>query len=52
MDFILHYLPLLNVLIVPLLSAILRTSRRLDTIEFNQRRLCSKLDIDYIEGKS
>jgi hypothetical protein len=49
---IISYLPLLNFFLLPLVRSIMRIGKRIDTIEFNQRRLCSKIEIDYIEVKT
>lgn len=48
---VLFALPLLNLLLIPALRAIWKTSHRIDTIEYNQRRLCDKLGITYIETR-
>lgn len=50
-EFALQLLPLLNLFLIPIGRTIWRTSKRLDVIEFNQRRLCDKLKLEYIEVK-
>lgn len=44
-------LPLLNLLLLPALRTAWRVSKRLDCIEFNQRRICEKVGVDFIEVK-
>ena len=41
-------LPLLNVLLIPIARGAFKLSKRLDCIEFNQRRICDKVGIEYI----
>ena len=48
---IIALLPLLNLILVPVARSLWKTSKRLDVLEFNQRRVCEKLEITYIEGK-
>ncbi len=45
------WLPVLNLLLIPAIRAVVKMGKRLDEIEFNQRRLCEKLDMKYIEVK-
>jgi hypothetical protein len=42
-------LPLLNVLLIPIARGAYRLGKRLDCIEFNQRRICDKVGVEYIE---
>lgn len=44
-------LPFLNILLIPAIRLAWKVGKRLDTIEFNQRRLCDKVGIKYIEVK-
>ena len=42
-------LPFLNLLLIPAIRIAWRLGKRLDMIEFNQRRICDKVGIKYIE---
>jgi hypothetical protein len=45
------WLPVLNLLLIPAIRAVMKISKRLDEIEFNQRRVCEKISLNYIEVK-
>jgi len=45
----LEFLPLLNLLLIPVIKILYSLNKRLLTIEYNQKRICEHLKIPRIE---